>query len=511
MRIPAWLVIIGVLAMAGMTLLCSVVTYSASYRVVIDLSNQGVCVSSIGDLVQALLRRDVSGNKCSSGGFSQPGVPQVTSTVIPTIVANAPTPLPGQTLEPTAAAEAAVAPAPTLDPAANYVLQDPRKINILLMGIDQRSQMDENSLIAHTDTIMVLSVDPVRKTAGLLSIPRDLWVPIPGSVPARINTAYAVGNTNGYPGGGAALLAETIQQNIGIDTSYYVLINFDVFLTLTNTLAPNGVEVCIPQTIDDPYYPDSYYGTIHVHFDAGCQMLDAEHLLEYARTRHGSEGSDFDRSRRQQEVLQLLKDKLLSVGGVTQFIAQAPSLWQQLSGSFKTNLSLEQIISLGYVMQGIASDHFHTGVIDNLYVSFATTNTGDQVLLPNPDAIRQLVTRVFSPEDDLTLADLRTRAESENASVVVYNNTDISGLAGQTQTWLISQGISVQTVGNIPTPTNSNTIIRTYTGKTWMARYIAALMGLSSDRVQLGGDGLTTADVMVVVGPDIQPLLSGGQ
>src|SRR5262245_61369156 len=243
MRIPSWLVIIGVLAMAGMTLLCSVVTYSAGYKVAIDLGNNGMPHNSIGDVFNALLDRDsLTSNTDNNSGLS---VALPTSTSIPTIAANVPTLLPGQTLEPTVLPDATTVPAPTLDPAANYRPTDPRRINILLMGIDQRRQMDENSLTAHTDTITVLSVNPVRKTVGLLSIPRDLWVPIPGSQPQRINTAFAVGNSNGYPGGGAALLAETIQQNIGIDTSYYVLINFDVFLTLVSTLAPNGVEVCI--------------------------------------------------------------------------------------------------------------------------------------------------------------------------------------------------------------------------------------------------------------------------
>src|SRR5690606_30867627 len=117
----------------------------------------------------------------------------------------------------------------------------------------------------------------------------------------------------------------------------------------------------------DPAYPDAGYGTIHVHFDPGCQMLDAEHLLQYARTRH-TEGSDFDRARRQQEVLKAMQAQLVSLGGIGNFITQAPALWDELTGSFNTNLSLEQIISLGSLIQSIPRENIQTGVIDNLYV-----------------------------------------------------------------------------------------------------------------------------------------------
>jgi hypothetical protein len=116
---------------------------------------------------------------------------------------------------------------------------------------------------------------------------------------------------------------------------------------------------------------------------------------------------------------------------------------------------------------------------------------------------------VFDPQDELSLSDLRARAEAEEASIVVYNDTDIAGLAGQTRDWLISRQVSVTAVGNTQTPSNTVTIIRDYTGKIWTARYLAALMGLPPERVQPGADGATTEDVMVVAGPDVQALLNG--
>ncbi|NDJ62249.1 MAG: LytR C-terminal domain-containing protein, partial [Chloroflexi bacterium] len=125
------------------------------------------------------------------------------------------------------------------------------------------------------------------------------------------------------------------------------------------------------------------------------------------------------------------------------------------------------------------------------------------------NAINGLIQQVFNPPEDLTLAELRERAEREDASIVVYNNTDITGLAGQTRDWLLSRQVTVSNVGNVPEASGGPTLIRDYTGNVWTARYLAELIGLPPERIQPGADGLTTEDVMVVAGPDIQPLLSG--
>lgn len=477
MRIPGWLFIVGVVILVLGTTLCSVLAFNATYQVATDLGRGGVQVASFSDFLRA-----------------QP-TPTLTPTPAPTL-----TPLPGETAVP-----ATPVPEATLDPLASYTWDDPRRVNILLLGIDQRG--DEPGPF-RTDTMIVVSVDPVRKTAGMLSIPRDLWVTIPGFQPQRINQANALGDANAYPGGGPALAARTVTENIGINVQKFILVNFDVFTAVVDLIAPNGVEVCPTEPIDDPDYPDAGYGTIPVYFDAGCQRLNAERLLQYARTR-ATQGSDFDRAARQQEVIKSLLNEVLSAGGITNFLGQIPALWEELAGSFQTNLSQQEIISLAVLAQEIPAENIHSGVINNLYVNLATTTTGDQVLIPRHNALSSLLQQVFDPQDELSLSDLRARAEAEQASVVVYNNTDIAGLAGQTRDWLISRQVSVTAVGNTPAPSNTFTIIRDYTGKIWTARYLAALMGLPPERVQPGADGATTEDVMVVVGPDVQTLLNG--
>jgi LCP family protein required for cell wall assembly len=514
---------LGVVGLVAATALCSVVSFTAAQRVVVDMGNSGIDIpSNPFDAARLALNR----NSLESTPQNQPVdvstiIAQLpTATAIPQLVVTS-TPLgaTGETAQPTKAAatqpaaqtQALAGPTATTDPVAGYQWKDPRRFNVLLLGIDQRTGTGDDEKYFRTDTIMVMSIDPVRKTAGLLSIPRDLWVAIPGFKEGRINTANALGDSSQYPDGGPGLAAETIRQDLGIDIDAYVRINFTVFEKVVSIIAPDGAEVCPQEVIDDPHYPDAGYGMIHVHFDPGCQRLQATQLLQYARTRI-TQGGDFDRSRRQQEVLRSLQKEVLSAGGIAHFLTQIPVLWDELAGSYTTNLKMEDIISLANLGESITPSNINFGVIDNHQVKFATTSSGDQVLLPNYDAIRSLIQDTFNPKPkiaDVSLADLKTAADAEKANIVVFNNTDTPGLAASTREWLISRGITVTALGNIPNPTGAPTTLRNYNGKPNTARYLAALLGLSEDRIEQGGsDQLTSADVMVVIGPDIQTLLS---
>ncbi len=482
MRLSPLTFLLGVAALVIATILCSAAGFSVARTIASDLGRTGIQSGSFDDFTR-----------------EQP-------TPLPTrAVAQVPTG-DASAVQADVTPEASILPTPTLNPLADIPeLADPRRVTILVLGIDQRG--DERGPF-RTDTMILVSLDPARRRAGVLSIPRDLWVTIPGFRSGRINTANELGDINGYPGGGPALAAATVEFNLGIDVDNYVLINFDVFTRVVNTLTPGGVEVCPTELIDDPDYPDAGYGTIAVRFEPGCQRLDAERLLQYARTR-ATFGGDFDRARRQQEVLRAFRDEVLTAGGLANIITQIPTLWDEVSSSIQTNLSLNQMLTLAQLAQEIPSTNITFGVIDNLYVDLAQTSSGDQVLIPRQSGINFLLQQVFNPQGDLSLSDLRTRAEAENADIVVFNNTDVPGLASQTRDWLASRGVRVVALGNTAAPNSAPTIVRDYTGRVWTARYLAALLGLPPDRVQPGADGATTEDVMVVVGPDLQPLLAG--
>jgi LCP family protein required for cell wall assembly len=503
MRIPGWIIIIGALVLVGLTALCSVISFSATQRMVVDLSNRGMEISSPIELAQTFITNREALNQPTAAESSFDSFVAALPTATATVAAPVPTLAPGITPSPTVPV-----PTATLDPMAGIPeWNDPRRFTLLLLGIDQREGDGEQYY--RTDTMMVINIDPVRKRAGVLSIPRDLWVSIPGSGEYRINTANSIGDSQEYPGGGPALAAATIEQNLGIDIDSYVRVNFDVFTSVVDLVAPNGVEICVREVIDDPTYPDAGFGINPIRFEPGCQRLDAERLLQYARTRK-TQGGDFDRARRQQEVIRALMGEVLSAGGISNFVGQATALWNELSNSITTDMSLEELLSLASLAQEIDMEGVAFNTIDNMQVTFATTSSGDQVLLPNYAAIRSLIQETFNPQGPVAEADLRTRAEAEDPNIQLFNNTDIAGLARSTQEWLISQGVTVDGVGNTQAPDNSGTVIHLYSDDAqWTARYLASLMGLPNDRIVRSNDGLATSGIVVLVGPDIQPLLTG--
>lgn len=425
----------------------------------------------------------------------------------PTPIGMASTAIPTATLPPALPDDAAHTPVaagePTQAVAEVPVYSDPGRVTILLLGIDQRG--DEEGTF-RTDTMIVLTLDPVRRTGAMLSIPRDLWVSIPGFQPGRINQANALGDSFDVPGGGPALAAATIQQNLGLRIDHTIRINFDLFLLAVDAIAP--VEVCINETIHDTAYPDGNLGYMTVHFDPGCQDLDAERLLQYARTRH-TDGGDFDRARRQQQVITAIRDRVLSLGGITSLIGQIPVLWEAVRQDVQTTLSLEEMISLGTLALEIPREHIVQAVLDNNYVYLETTSSGEQVLRLRSDAMRTLVQDLFNPVQ-LSQDDLRRLAASENVVLSVVNGTTTQGLASEMRDWLIGHGFGVAEIGNAQTSDYTETIIKDYTNNPYSARLLAALMGLPVTRVRPGSDNATIYDIQIVVGTDAIPLLHGG-
>ncbi len=484
----------SLVAVALLTGLCSLTSFGLAQRFVIDASAAGLQVED----PLALLR-------CAAAGQCQ--------SAAPAAVLNAPllvlTPL--RSAAPTASPAAAAAPiaGPTA-PALRDLprITDPRELNILLLGIDQRSAAEERGPF-RSDTMILININPARQTIGVLSLPRDLWVNIPGYQPGRINTANFIGDRDAYPnGGGPALALETIAENFGLRADKYLLVNFDVFTRLVDILAPNGVLINVPEYIDDPHYPGERYDTIHVTFEPGEQRLDAERLLQYARTR-ATEGGDFDRARRQQAVLDALRAEVLSAGGIANFIAQAPLLWQELQGNYRTNLEFSDILALGRLLGEIEREDIRYRVVNNLYTNLGQSPQGEQVLYPDTTAIRDLILNTFYPQAQLTLAEIKARADAEAAAIHVYNGTNLPGLASKTKEWLLAKGVRVARIDNDITTTRKLTEIRDYGRHSWTTQYLARLLGLADDRITRSGDGMLADAVLLALGEDALAIIEG--
>lgn len=547
MRVSGWF--LGFLSLLGVvfiTVACAMLTFGMMRGVVVDLWDSGVQVESPVEVVQAIANPSAFTSPTATPTPDEEVVVVIPPTT-PTVADEADTtdtvtPDETVTTDETASDETASDDTASDDTASDdtasdetvtgdatepditapdttvsevtapgdeeiYAWTDPRQIRILLMGIDQRTATGERGPF-RSDTMIVVNIDPVRKTAGVISFPRDLWVKIPNFESARINTANYLGDVNAYPGGGGPALAmETIATNFGIPVNRYISVNFDVFERVVDVLAPNGVEVCVTEVIRDPTYPDDAYGFINVEFDPGCQALDATRLLQYARTR-ATQGGDFDRARRQQQTLDALRAHLLSVGGISNFITQAPRLWQEMSDNYRTNLTLDEIISLGFLVSEIPRENINYAVVDNNYIEMGVSPTNEQVLIPIASRINDLIQRVFYPQLELTQADLLARSQTENALIRVYNGTNVAGLAGRTQEWLVGRGIMVAGVGNDELHGSAPTQIRDYGNNRWTALYLASVMGLPPESIRPGTDGLASDGIIIVVGPDIEAVLA---
>ncbi|MFP4437406.1 MAG: LCP family protein [Chloroflexaceae bacterium] len=168
-------------------------------------------------------------------------------------------------------------------------------LNILLLGTDARPG-DE---LTRTDAMVLIHLDRKNDRVSMLSLPRDLWVTYPGEGRGRINAAYAVGEEEYGPGGGAALAKDTVAELLDLEVDYFAMVNFEGFRGLIDDLG--GITIDVPEAIYDPAYPTEDYGTMKVRFRAGTQRMSGRRALIYARTRHAD--SDFGRNQRQQLVL----------------------------------------------------------------------------------------------------------------------------------------------------------------------------------------------------------------
>jgi LCP family protein required for cell wall assembly len=257
------------------------------------------------------------------------------------------------------------------------LLQTYRVVTVLVMGTDARP--DEYGA-SRTDSMMVAVINLDVESVTLISIPRDLWVHIPGYGESRINTAYFMGESWGQ---GPETARQTVQQVLGIPITHTAVIDFDTFREVIDNVG--GVDVVVPKAIDDPLFPTDDYGTYHLQIPAGPNHFDGEEALAYARTRHGS--SDMERAARQQQVVQALRDRLVSPD-------QLPNLPGYLRDGFesvRTSLSLTDMFFLADIGMDIEKERIFTHVIQAPLLWNGVTADGQQVLLYEPYELQSTV------------------------------------------------------------------------------------------------------------------------
>jgi LCP family protein required for cell wall assembly len=318
----------------------------------------------------------------------------------------------------------------------------------------------------------------------------------------RINTAHYVGELSDYPGGGPELATRTVQDNLGVHIHHYARVNFPAFEELVDLIG--GIDVYVEEEIRDPAYPDERYGYDPLFIPAGWQHFDGKLALKYARTRH-SAGGDFDRARRQQQVLLAIFEQVTRLDLLPQLAPRAPELWQTLQGSVVTDLALDEIIALARLASEVNPDAVHIGVIDERYTQFWETPDGQQVLVPLREPMRELRDYVFTAELPLPEGmDPASRLAAEAAAIEVLNGTTTVGLAGQTSDYLRRQGLEIANTGNADRSDYVDSLIIVYTGKNYTAEHLAGLLGLPPTAVVHGSVPGAAYDVSVVLGADYQ-------
>jgi LCP family protein required for cell wall assembly len=381
------------------------------------------------------------------------------------------------------------------------------RITILLLGLDFRD-WESGEGPPRTDSMMLFTLDPVSQTAGMLSIPRDLWVEIPAYGHGRINTAYFLGERDRLPGGGAALAVKTVEKFIGVPIPYYMQIDFGAFVSMVDEIG--GIEIEVPEYIKiDPIGPDNT-----VRLEAGTYTFDGEVALAYARSRR-SEGGDFDRARRQQQVALAIREKLLSLDTLPTLIAKSPALYQDVATGIHTNLALEEMISMGLLALQIPKENVNRGVIapPNNVTLETVIYGGDEaeVLKPIPDQIRLLRDEIFTSTGaigpSIDFEDAAAAAKQENARMAVLNGAGEEGLASRVADVMIELEFNVVEVTNADRMDYPQTRVIDYTGNPYTTQYLMELMDLTQSQILFQALPDSQIDVALIMGYDWYQLL----
>jgi LCP family protein required for cell wall assembly len=265
-------------------------------------------------------------------------------------------------------------------------LQRKERVNFLLLGSDTDLKFAPGEYL--TQSMIVVTVDPVSHTVGMLSIPRDLWVNIPGYGYGKIQIAYEIG--------GVATARATIEQNFGIPIDYYAWVGLQGFQKMIDTVG--GVNMDVSHPVLDDTYPDDLnasdpYAYMRLLLPPGPQHLDGVQALQFVRSRHGDLIGDFGRSSRQQQLLLALKQRLT---GPT-LITHLPQLTADLQDSVRTDVPLTDFLQYASFARDLKQADIHQVVLQPpTYSANATTPDGtQQIVVPDWPAIDQAVAQMF--------------------------------------------------------------------------------------------------------------------
>ena len=352
-------------------------------------------------------------------------------------------------------------------------------LTFLIVGSDSRAGLDDLDNFGAVggqrgDVVMLVRLNQASSTAQMLSIPRDLWVDIPGHSKNRINAAYAFG--------GPTLMVETIKQNLDVEVNHYVEIDFVGFAALVDELG--GIEIAFPFAARDP--------KSGLDVEAGSQTLNGDMALAYARSRKYQEyqngswvsvnASDIGRTARQQDVIRGILAELKRPSSITEAGSVASAMAEHMT--IDSNLATSSVAALAWGFKGILA-----GAIDGATLPTAgATKEGKSVVL------------ISEPEAGAMLANFRAGLPlaEQQLRIQVLNGSGVTGAAGEMSRTLESDGFSVESIGDADTTGYSQTVIIVPEGSTDGDR-IASALGFGVVQVGIVDNGY---DAVVITGAD---------
>jgi polyisoprenyl-teichoic acid--peptidoglycan teichoic acid transferase len=387
----------------------------------------------------------------------------------------------------------------TLTP-ANPTTPGSRVLNILLVGSDSSAGLDPDNPIAagrigerNGDVIIIAHLDERDGTASLLSLPRDLWVPIAGTASEKkINSAFAIG--------GPATLIETIEEGFGIPINYYVNVDFAGFEGLVDAVGSVEVFFDTPARDWHPQYQRSMTGFVVP--EAGCASLDPPMALAYVRSRFyqtqdagglwiTDPSSDLGRIRRQQDFLQRLVQRAIDLG------ARNPFVLSDLIDTGLEHVAIDQELTIDFLL-GLSTTYnsFEPGELETYSFPARFDTVGSQSVLIPLDAEAAPIVALFQG------------ARSDDPSTVRVAVVHAPGVDGDTEgvvAALVADGFVVE--GPSAATVEPGLVVRHGADGSQAAQLVAAALGPSARLEQV--DGLLGRDVRVIVGSEVVPSVGG--
>jgi polyisoprenyl-teichoic acid--peptidoglycan teichoic acid transferase len=366
-------------------------------------------------------------------------------------------------------------------------------VNILLLGGDEQITNDG---FLRTDTMIILSINRMTNTVAMLSLPRDLYVYIPSGTMQRLNIAYAIGENIGWTDGGWGLLRQAIFYNLGINVHYYALVNFSGFEEIIDTIG--GVDVAVDCAIENlPLIGATVPEAAKIVDEVGNRVLEVGyyHLsggeaLWYARSRDNS--SDFDRGRRQQQILRAIWRKARSTGQ----LANLPTLWNQGLQVVQTNLGFQDMIGLLPIALNLDPSRIENFLLTRTYHTTPwQTPDGDFVQLPIYDTMRPLLEDFYQPPTE-------SQIEIGGATVIVRNGTTNANWDVVAAERLVWDSLAASAAGTAAKTDYQDTILIDHTGqeKGSSRNEIAKTLNVKPENIQIAADPNREADFEVILG-----------